>query len=92
MYSLLSPTPPFSLIGPRLQLAAILMLIFLASLSVSSHMIVKTSSLAIGFGFFGDPVLSRAMDFLNTKIPNWKTYLDIEKSVLKFDSFFQICI
>ncbi|KAL4760320.1 uncharacterized protein BDW70DRAFT_67104 [Aspergillus foveolatus] len=81
--NLLSPTPPFSLIGPRLQLAAILMLIFLASLSVSSHMIVKTSSLAVGFGFFGDPVLSRAMDFLNTKIPNWKTYLDIEKTLLK---------
>ncbi|KAL6233923.1 hypothetical protein BDW75DRAFT_251726 [Aspergillus navahoensis] len=81
--NLLSPSPPFSLIGARLQLAAILMLIFLAALSVSSHMIVKTSSLAIGLGFFGDPVLSQALDFLNAKVPNWKTYLDIEKTLLK---------
>ncbi|KAL4995397.1 hypothetical protein BDV10DRAFT_203108 [Aspergillus recurvatus] len=81
--NLLSPSPPFSLIGPRMQLAAILMLIFTASLLVSSHMIVKASSLAIGLGFFGDPVLSRAMDFLNTKVPNWRTYFDIEKTLLK---------
>ncbi|KAL5042996.1 hypothetical protein BDW71DRAFT_132185 [Aspergillus fruticulosus] len=81
--NLLSPSPPFSLIGPRLQLAAILVLIFMASLLVSSHMIVKTSSLAVGLGFFGDPALSRAMDFLNTNVPNWKTYLDLEKTLLK---------
>ncbi|KAL4977135.1 hypothetical protein BDW66DRAFT_150447 [Aspergillus desertorum] len=78
--NLLSPSPPFSLIGPRLELAVILVVIFLASLSASSRMIVKTFSLVIGLGFFGDPVLSRAMNFLNTKVPNWKTYLDIEKS------------
>ncbi|RDW93030.1 uncharacterized protein DSM5745_00352 [Aspergillus mulundensis] len=77
--NLLHPSPPFTLIGPRLQLVGVLLSIFLLSSMVSSHVIVKSCSLAIGLAFFGDPVFKRAMDLLNTKIPNWKTYMDIEK-------------
>ncbi|KAL4903348.1 hypothetical protein BDW74DRAFT_39217 [Aspergillus multicolor] len=81
--NLLHPSPPFTLIGPRFQLVGILMSVFLLSSMVSSHVIVKSCSLAVGIAFFGDPVFKRAMDLLNTKIPDWKTYLDIEKTLLK---------
>ncbi|KAL4804944.1 hypothetical protein BDV18DRAFT_141602 [Aspergillus unguis] len=81
--NLLSPSPPFRLVSPRLQLAGILVSVFLVSLLLSSHMIVKTVSLTTGLAFFGDPVLSRAMKLLNEKVPNWKEYLDIEKTLLK---------
>ncbi|KAL4929715.1 uncharacterized protein BDV17DRAFT_260806 [Aspergillus undulatus] len=81
--NLLAPSPPFSLLGPRFQVAMILISVILVSMALSSNMIVKTISLTIGLIFFGDPVLSRGMAFLNEKIPNWKEYLDIEKTLLK---------
>ncbi|KAL3475826.1 hypothetical protein BJX99DRAFT_259082 [Aspergillus californicus] len=81
--NLLSPSPPFGLIGARIRVASILISVFLVSINVSSHMIVKGCSLTAGFIFFGDPVLSRAMDFVNRNIPNWKDYLDMQKTLLK---------
>ena len=45
-------------------------------------MIVKSVALTIGLVFFGDPVLSRAVGFLDKNIPNWKEYMDIEKYVV----------
>lgn len=80
-YSLLSPTPPFTLIAPRLQIALILGSVCVVSLFLSGHMIVKSVALTIGLAFFGDPVLSRAVGFLDKNIPNWKEYLDIDKYV-----------
>lgn len=51
------------------------------SLFLSGHMIVKSVALTIGLVFFGDPVLSRAVGFLDKNIPNWKEYMDIDKYV-----------
>ncbi|OJJ07859.1 hypothetical protein ASPVEDRAFT_178766 [Aspergillus versicolor CBS 583.65] len=81
--NLLSPTPPFTLIAPRLQIALILGSVCVVSLFLSGHMIVKSVALTIGLAFFGDPVLSRAVGFLDKNIPNWKEYLDIDKTLLK---------
>ncbi|KAL4786970.1 hypothetical protein BJX76DRAFT_319668 [Aspergillus varians] len=81
--NLFSPSPPFTLIGPRLQIAGILLSICLASLLMSSHVIVKAGSLIVGLAFFSDPVLTRGVDFLDRNIPDWKACLDIDKTLLK---------
>ncbi|KAF2262598.1 hypothetical protein CC78DRAFT_569622 [Lojkania enalia] len=36
-----------------------------------------------GFGFFGDPVISRGLDLLNRKFPNWQKLLEIRNTILK---------
>ncbi|KAL4943069.1 hypothetical protein BDV06DRAFT_235011 [Aspergillus oleicola] len=81
--NLLAPSPPFTLLGPRAQVFLIFLSVILTSMILTSNMIVKTISLTIGLIFFGDPVLSYAMTLLNENIPNWKEYLDIEKTLLK---------
>ncbi|KAJ5772587.1 hypothetical protein N7520_003116 [Penicillium odoratum] len=81
--NLLSPTPPFLLLTSRLQLAGIFTLISVLVPVVSSYWIVKIIGFAIGFGFFGDPVINYTLDTLNQKIPNWKDHMDLEKTLLK---------
>ncbi|KAJ5560575.1 hypothetical protein N7513_002974 [Penicillium frequentans] len=80
--NLLSPTPPFLLLNPRLQLAGILTLISVLVPLTSSYWIVKIIGFAIGFGFFGDPVFTYTLDALNRKIPNWKDQMDLQKTLL----------
>ncbi|KAJ5946934.1 hypothetical protein N7454_003773 [Penicillium verhagenii] len=80
--NLLSPTPPFLLITSRLQLAGILTLISVLVPLISSYWIVKIIGFTIGFGFFGDPVFTYALDTLNQKIPNWRDNMDLQKTLL----------
>jgi hypothetical protein len=49
------------------------------SFFVTSYMFTKGVTLTIGFGFFGDPVISRGLDWLNRTIPNWQKMLEIRK-------------
>jgi len=50
-----------------------------ASLFVTSYMFMKGLSFGVGFGFFGDPVISRGIDWLNRTIPNWQKLLELRK-------------
>ncbi|KAE8352905.1 hypothetical protein BDV28DRAFT_134238 [Aspergillus coremiiformis] len=81
--NLLSPTPPFLAIGPRLQLVGILISIGLVSLITSSDFMVKSGSFLLGLGIFGDPLFQRTIAFLNEKVADWKEYLDIQNTLLK---------
>ncbi|KAF5856404.1 hypothetical protein ETB97_007454 [Aspergillus alliaceus] len=81
--NLLSPTPPFHAIAPRLQLVGILTSVGLISLISSSHLIVKTGSFIIGLAIFGDSLFQRTIAFLNDKIKDWKKYLDLQNTLLK---------
>ncbi|KAL2819616.1 hypothetical protein BDW59DRAFT_151285 [Aspergillus cavernicola] len=81
--NLFSPSPPFTLVAPRLRLAGILISMSLVPLVLPGYVIVKTGAFASGLGFFGDPVFKRALDYLNINVPKWKEYLDIEKTLLK---------
>ncbi|KAL4867652.1 hypothetical protein BDV12DRAFT_118389 [Aspergillus spectabilis] len=81
--NLLSPSPPFNLVGPRLQLIVILSSISILSFLTSSYVIIKTCAFTIGLGFFGDPVFKRAIDYLDRNAPNWRECLDMEKTLLK---------
>jgi hypothetical protein len=42
-------------------------------------MFMKGATFGAGFGFFGDPIISRGLETLNRKFPNWKKILEIRK-------------
>ncbi|RAL07098.1 DUF3292 domain-containing protein [Aspergillus homomorphus CBS 101889] len=79
----LSPTPPFSMITPYLRLASVLSVGFLGSLIISSYMLVKMSTFGVGFAFFGDPIIRRAVSYLNREFPRWEKLLELQNSLLK---------
>ena len=45
----------------------------------SSYWIIKLVGFALGLGFFGDPIFTYTLDLLDTKVPNWKDHLDLQK-------------
>ncbi|EOO04244.1 hypothetical protein UCRPA7_226 [Phaeoacremonium minimum UCRPA7] len=79
----LSPTPPFPRDTYRLRLAGLVLPLFVVSLFVTSYMYMKGVTFGIGFGFFGDPVISRGLDLLNRKFPNWQKLLEVRNTILK---------
>ncbi|KAI3390952.1 hypothetical protein diail_8326 [Diaporthe ilicicola] len=79
----LSPTAPFPKDTYRLRLAITASPLLLVSFFVSSYMFTKGVAFAIGFGFFGDPVLGRGLDLLNRKFPNWQKLLELRNTLLK---------
>lgn len=52
---------------------------FLMSLFVSSYMFMKGLTFGVGFGFFGDPIIQRGIEYLNREFPNWKKLLELRK-------------
>lgn len=79
----LSPTSPFPRETYRLRLAILIVPMFCASLFISSYMVVKGTTFGIGFGFFGDPIISRGLELLNRKFPHWEKLLELRNTVLK---------
>jgi hypothetical protein len=53
------------------------------SLFVTPYMLFKGTLFGVGFGFFGDPIISRGIDFLNRKLPNWQKLLELRNTLLK---------
>lgn len=80
--SALSPTPPFPTDVHRLRFVALILPLLALSFVVTSYMFVKGVTFGIGFGFFGDPIISRGLDWLNRTIPDWKKLLELRKYVL----------
>ncbi|KAK4570539.1 profilin, required for normal timing of actin polymerization in response to thermal stress [Recurvomyces mirabilis] len=79
----LSPTPPFPHDAYRLRLAAILVPLLGASIFITNYMVVKGITFGVGFGFFGDPVIMRGLEWLNRNYPNWQKLLELRNSILK---------
>lgn len=77
--SALSPIPPFPKNTYRIRLAGLVAPIFVVSLFVTSYMFMKGVTFGVGFGFFGDPIISRGLDWLNRTYPNWQKLLEIRK-------------
>jgi hypothetical protein len=42
-------------------------------------MFMKGLTFGVGFGFFGDPVISRGFLWLNRNYPNWQKLLELRK-------------
>ncbi|KAI1338137.1 hypothetical protein F5Y15DRAFT_417191 [Xylariaceae sp. FL0016] len=79
----LSPTPPFPQHIYRLRLATIIVPLLLVSLFTTSYMFMKGMTFGIGFGFFGDPIISRSLKLLNRRFPHWQKILEVRNTVLK---------
>ncbi|OIW26667.1 hypothetical protein CONLIGDRAFT_663037 [Coniochaeta ligniaria NRRL 30616] len=79
----LSPISPFPENTYRLRLAGLVAPLFFVSLFVTSYMFVKGATFGIGFGFFGDPIISRSMNWLNRAYPNWQKLLELRNTILK---------
>jgi hypothetical protein len=77
--SALSPTSPFPKQFPRLKLAGLLLPALLVSSLTTSYMFMKVNTFIVGFTFFGDPIISRGLVFLNEKFPNWQKLLKLQK-------------
>ncbi|TVY71441.1 hypothetical protein LSUE1_G007673 [Lachnellula suecica] len=78
----ISPTPPFSHLS-FLRLEGALLPLFLTSLFVPQYLVCKTTGFAIGFILFGDPVISRGLEVLNEKTPNWLEMLEPKNNILR---------
>ena len=79
----LNPTTPFPRQKPRLILAACLVPVILGSYFSTAYMVVKGMGFAAGFGFFGDPIITPTMDYVNTNFPHWQRYLQLRHSILR---------
>ncbi|KAK3987360.1 hypothetical protein QBC44DRAFT_331635 [Cladorrhinum sp. PSN332] len=79
----LSPTPPFPTEVHRLRLIALVIPLFAMSFIVSAYMFVKSATFIAGLVFFGDPVISRGLDWLNRTMPQWKKVLELRNTLLK---------
>ncbi|KJY00519.1 hypothetical protein TI39_contig323g00052 [Zymoseptoria brevis] len=79
----LSPTPPFPHDLYRLRLAAVVVPMLAGSFFLNSYMIVKGVGFGVGFGIFGDPLITRGLEFLNSKFPRWQKLLELRNTLLK---------
>lgn len=79
----LSPTAPFPKNLYRIRLAVAASPLLLISLILSSYMFTKFVTFAVGFAFFGDPVIMRGLDLLDRRFPNWQKLLELRNTVLK---------
>ncbi|KAK8124124.1 hypothetical protein PG999_004042 [Apiospora kogelbergensis] len=79
----LSPTPPFPQQIYRMRLASLIVPVLIVSLFVTSYMFMKGVTFGVGFGFFGDPVISRGVKLLNREFPHWEKLLELRNTVLK---------
>lgn len=79
----LSPTPPFPRDLYRLRLASLIVPILAASIFTCSYMFLKGVTFGIGFAFFGDPIISRGITWLNHTFPRWQKLLELRNTILK---------
>ncbi|GAB7348935.1 hypothetical protein MBLNU459_g7621t1 [Dothideomycetes sp. NU459] len=79
----LSPTPPFPQETYRLRLAGLVVPLLAVSIFVSSYMFTKGAMFGVGFGFFGDPIITPGIKWLNREFPHWQKMLEIRNTILK---------
>ncbi|KAF2153400.1 hypothetical protein K461DRAFT_293665 [Myriangium duriaei CBS 260.36] len=79
----LSPTKPFPQETYRLRLAALVVPMLAMSIFVTSYMFMKGVTFGVGFGFFGDPIIYPALQFLNRTFPRWQKLLELRNTILK---------
>ncbi|KAI1365145.1 hypothetical protein F5Y08DRAFT_191757 [Xylaria arbuscula] len=78
----LSPTP-FPQNVYRVRIASLVVPLLLVSLFTSSYMFMKGTTFGLGFGFFGDPIISPGLRWLNRQYPHWQKILEMRNTVLK---------
>ena len=81
--NMLNPTSPFPRRRARLTLVACLLTFLLGSWATSPYAVIKSTGFFVGFGFFGDPILTPTLHYLNTNYPNWTDHLQLRHSILR---------
>lgn len=79
----LEPTPPFPRDIYRMRLAALVVPMLAVSFFTTNYMLVKGVTFGAGFGFFGDPVVTPALRWLNSTFPHWQKLLELRNTLLK---------
>ncbi|KAL4763633.1 DUF3292 domain-containing protein [Aspergillus foveolatus] len=79
----LSPTPPFTMMTPRLRLAGVLASGLLVAFLTSSYVFMKIATFSVGLAFFGDPLIQRGIQYLNREYPHWKELSQLQNTLLK---------
>ncbi|KAM0255353.1 hypothetical protein ACHAQJ_005873 [Trichoderma viride] len=79
----LSPTPPFPVERPRVTLSACLLPPLLLSFFVSSYLLLKGLGFGVGFVFFGDPIITPALQFANRTYPRWQKFIELRNTILR---------
>ncbi|KAK1996667.1 hypothetical protein LX36DRAFT_637668 [Colletotrichum falcatum] len=64
--NILVPTPPFDKLNHQRRLAAYILPLAAASIVLSRNMVIRGSTLALGVGVFGDPLLTWCYHYCNT--------------------------
>lgn len=76
--SAISPTQPFSRLS-FVRIEGVILPLFLASFFISSYMMYKGAGFAIGLGFFGNPLLTPVLAWLDRNFPKWTALLEPKK-------------
>ncbi|GAM84119.1 hypothetical protein ANO11243_021110 [Dothideomycetidae sp. 11243] len=79
----LSPTKPFPQELYRIRLAGLVVPLLAVSIFVTSEMFMKGVTFGVGFGFFGDPIITPGLRFLNRTFPRWQKLLELRNTILK---------
>ncbi|TBU41265.1 hypothetical protein BD309DRAFT_898423 [Dichomitus squalens] len=79
----LEPVPPFPKYQARLRLAAVFAPLLVAAFVVPAEVVVHGTALLTGVIFFSQPILTRTYEELNRRVPNWREYLELRRTLLK---------
>lgn len=76
---MLSPVPPFSRRDQEIRIAGLLTPLLVGSWFLTANVIFRLATLFIGIGIFGDPMITRGLEFLDRVQPDWKQIYHINK-------------
>jgi hypothetical protein len=79
----ISPSAPFPRQRSRVAVAGSLVPLLVASYFTTSYMVLKGTGFAMGFAFFGDPIITPSMRLLNSAFPHWAKALQLRHTVLR---------
>ncbi|KAK6083183.1 hypothetical protein SCUP234_04011 [Seiridium cupressi] len=80
---LLSPVPPFDQPMNKLRVAGVVLTLMSASWFITANMVFRMTTLVVGAGLFGDPIIARVHMWLEKNYPDWKQLLDLNNTIFK---------
>ncbi|KAK7415445.1 hypothetical protein QQX98_005896 [Neonectria punicea] len=81
--NVLSATAPFNRRRSKLILASVFVPIMLGAYFTSPYAAMKAMGFSCGFGFFGDPAITRMVEFANRTYPKWQKYVELRNTLLR---------
>lgn len=79
--SALEPREPFDKMRGKRRIAGMVGPLLAGSIFLNPAMVFRMSSFFLGVGFFGQPLISRSMTWLNQNYPHWTNLFEIKKYI-----------